>query len=106
MSIVGSWMMPFDSPLTLFALAIPPIVVVIFASRYWLKRDPISQPSIVATSPLGFSPIAILLARRGSLLLHTFGQISSHTSAGLGEVISGLLVAQQPLASGFVDFAF
>ena len=98
--------MPFDSSLTLFALAIPPIVVVIFASRYWLKRDPISQPSIVAAIPLGLSSIAILLARSAFLLLHTFSEISSHRTAGVGAVISGLLVAQQPLASGFVDFAF
>jgi hypothetical protein len=98
--------MPFDSSLTLFALAIPPIVVVILASRYWLKRDPISQPSIVAAIPLGLSSIAILLARSAFLLLHTFSEISSHRTAGVGAVISGLLVAQQPLASGFVDFAF
>jgi len=98
--------MPFDSPLTLFALAIPPIVVVIFAFRYWLKRDPISQPSIVAAIPLGLSSIAILLARSSFLLLHTFNEISSQRTAGVGAVISGLLAAQQPLASGFVDFAF
>jgi hypothetical protein len=97
--------MPLDSPLTLFALAIPPIVVVIFVSRYWFKRDPISQPSIVAALPLGLSPIALLLARSAFLLLHTFNEISSHRTAGVGAVISGLLLAQQPLVAGFIDFA-
>ena len=96
--------MPLDSLLTLFALTIPPIVVVIFVSRYWLKRDPISQPSIVAAIPLGLSSIALLLAQSAFLLLHTFNEISSQRTAGLGAVISGLLLAQQPLVSGFIDF--
>jgi hypothetical protein len=98
-------MMPLDSPLTLFALAIPPIVVVIFVSQYWFKRDPISQPSIVAAIPLGLSSIAILLGQSAFLLLHTFNEISSRRTAGLGAVVSGLLLAQRPLVMGFLDFA-
>ena len=97
--------MPLDSPLTIFALAISPVVTVIFVSLYWFRPDPVSQPSIVAAIPLGLSSIAILLAQSAFLLLHTFNEIASRRAAGLGAVISGLLLTQRPLVLGFLDFA-
>lgn len=97
--------MTLDSPLTIFALAISPIVTVIFVSLYWAKGDPVSQPSIVAAIPLGLGSIAILLAQSAFLLLHTFNEIASGRAAGVGAVISGLLLAQRPLVLGFLDFA-
>ena len=97
--------MIFDSPLTIFALAISPIVTIVFISLYWFKRDPVSQPSIVAAIPLGLSSIAILLGQSATILLHTFNEIATHRAAGMGAVISGLLRVQQPLAWGFLDFA-
>jgi hypothetical protein len=96
--------MTLDSPLTIFALVIPPIVTLIFASLLWFKRDPISSPSIVAAIPLALSSIAILLAQSAVVLLRTFNEIATHKAAGLGAVVSGLLVAQRPLIWGFVDF--
>jgi len=94
-----------DSPLTLFALAIPPIVTMIFASFCWRKRDPVAQPSIVAAIPLCLSSIAILLGQSVFLLLHAFAEIAARQTAGLFAVLSGLLQAQRPLGWGFLDFA-
>lgn len=96
--------MTFDSPLTFVALAIPPIVAVVFVASYVFRRDPIAQPSIVAAVPFGLSSIAILLAQSAAILLATFNEIASRRAAGLGAVISGLLRAQRPLGWGFVDF--
>lgn len=97
--------MALDSPLTLFALAISPVVAVVFACFYWFKRDPVSQPSIVAAIPLGLISIAILLARSALVILAAFQEISTRQTTGLGAVVSGLLKAQRPLAWGFIDFA-
>jgi hypothetical protein len=93
-----------DSPLTLFALAISPVVAVIFGCLFWFKRDPVSHPSIVAAIPLGLSSIAILLAQSAVILLATFQEIATRQAAGTGAVISGLLKAQRPLIWGFIDF--
>jgi len=95
--------MILGSPLTLFALAISPIVAVIFACLFWFKRDPVSHPSIVAAIPLGLSAIAILLAQSAVILLATFQEIATRKTAGLGAVVSGLLKAQRPLIWGFID---
>jgi len=95
--------MILDSPLTLFALAISPIVAVIFVSFLWLKRDPVSQPSIVAAIPLGLSSVAILLGQSAVILLAAFQEIANRRTAGVGAVTAGLLRAQRPLAWGFVD---
>jgi len=97
--------MEFDSPLTILAFAIPPIVTLVFVSLYSFKRDPLSQPSVVAAIPLGLSSIAILLGQSAFLLLRTFQEIATGKTAGSGAVISGLLRVQQPLAWGFLDFA-
>jgi hypothetical protein len=95
--------MPFDSPLTLFALAISPIVAVVFVSLYWVKRDQVAQPSIVAAIPLGLISIAILLTQSAVLLIATFNEIASRRTAGMKAVIAGLLAAQRPFIWGFVD---
>jgi len=97
--------MTLDSFFTFFALAISPVVAVIFVSLLWFKRDPVSQPSIVAAIPLGLSSIAILLGQSAFLLLHTFNEIATQKTAGLRAVISGLLRAQRPLIWGLLDFA-
>jgi hypothetical protein len=96
--------MILNSPLTLFALSISPIMAVIFVSFLWLKRDPASQPSIVAAIPLGLSSIAILLGQSAVVLLAAFQEIAARRAAGIGAVTAGLLRAQRPLAWGFVDF--
>lgn len=95
--------MALDSPLTLFALAISPVMTVVFACLYWVKRDPVSHPSIVAAVPLGLSAIGILLARSAVVLLAAFQEIATRRTAGMGAVVSGLLKAQRPLTWGFVD---
>jgi len=92
------------SLITIFALAISPIVTVVFVSLYWFKRDSVSQPSIVAAIPFGLSSIAILLAQSTFLLLNTFNEIASRRAAGVGAVISGLLRVQRPLIWGLLDF--
>lgn len=97
--------MPLNSPITLFALAISPIVAVIFVSLIRLKRDPVSQPSIAAAIPLCLSSIAILLCQSAVILLATFNEIASRQTAGVRAVTSGLLRAQRPLLWGLVDFA-
>jgi len=94
-----------NSPLTLFALAISPIMAVFYVSFLWLKRDPVSQPSIVAAIPLGLSSIAILLGQSAFILLAAFQEIATRRAAGLGAVTAGLLRAQRPLAWGFVGFS-
>lgn len=95
--------MTLDSPFTLFALAISPVVAVVFACLCWFKRDPVSHPSIVAAIPLGLSSIAILLAQSAVILLATFQEIATRQTAGMAAVVSGLLKAQRPLAWGFID---
>jgi hypothetical protein len=97
--------MILDSPLTLLALAISPVVAVIFVSFLWFQRDPVSQPSIVAAIPLSLSSIAILLGRSAIVLLAAFQEIATHRTAGMAAVTAGLLRAQRPLAWGFVDSA-
>lgn len=93
------------SPLTYFALAISPIVAVVFAGLYWFKRDAESQPSIVAAVPLGLSSMAILLGQSGVVILATFQEIATQRTAGLAVVVTGLLRAQRPLTWGLIDFA-
>jgi hypothetical protein len=95
--------MILDSPLTLFALAISPIVALVFVAFLWINRDPVSQPSIVAAIPLGLSSIAILLGQSAVILLAAFQEIATQRAAGIGAVTAGLLRAQRPLALGFVD---
>ena len=95
----------FDSPLTIFALAIAPIVTVIFVSVFFVKREPVSQPSIAAAIPLGLSSMALLLAQSGLVLLATFQQIAVQRASGIKAVVAGMLRAQQPLSWGFLDFA-
>ncbi|HKF49121.1 MAG TPA: hypothetical protein VKB38_17310 [Terracidiphilus sp.] len=92
------------SPLTVLALAISPIVMVTFVLQSWFKRDPLSQPSIVAAIPLGLSSIAILLGQSGVILLATFQAIATQQTAGMKAVVSGLIGAQQPLIWGLLDF--
>lgn len=96
--------MALASPLTYFALAISPIVAVIFIAFYWIKREPDSQPSIVAAIPLGLSSIAILLAQSAVILLATFQEIATQRAAGMKAVIAGLLQAQRPITWGLLDF--
>jgi hypothetical protein len=88
----------------MFALAISPIVTVTFAFFYCAKRDPLSEPSIVAAIPFGLSSIAILLAQSTSIILATFNEIANQRTAGIKAVIAGLLNAERPLIWGFVDF--
>src|SRR6185437_11018076 len=95
--------MEIASPFTFFALAIPPIVAVAFVFFYWFKREPVSQPSIVAAIPLVLSSIAILLGQSGYVLLNTFQEIATQRAAGMTAVVSGLLRAQRPLAWGLLD---
>jgi hypothetical protein len=76
--------MALDSPITIFALAISPLVAVIFACLSWFKRDPVSHPSIVAAIPLCLSAIAILLAQSAVVLLATFQEIATQRTAGMG----------------------
>lgn len=95
--------MPLDSPLTILALAISPIMAVIFIIFYWVKRDPVAQPSIVAAVPLGLSSIAILLGQSAVILLATFQQIATQRTAGMKAVIAGLLLAQRPIVWGLAD---
>jgi hypothetical protein len=92
------------SLLTLFALAISPIVTVIFASFYWIKRDPLSQPSIVAAIPFSLSSMAIFLAQSTAFILTTFNEIATQKTAGIRAVTAGLLQAERPLIWGLVDF--
>jgi hypothetical protein len=94
-----------ESPLTLFAFAISPVVAVVFACLYLFKRDPVSHPSIVAAIPLGLTSIALLLAQSAVILLATFQEIATRQTAGMAAVVSGLLKAQRPLAWGFIDLA-
>lgn len=97
--------MTLVSPLTCFALAISPIVTVVFVSLYWFKHDSVSQPSIVAAIPLGLTSIAILLGQSAVSLLATFNEIATHRAAGHEALlISGLLRVQRPLLWGFLDF--
>ena len=96
--------MTLDSPLTVFAFAVPLIVTVIFVFFYWFKHDPVSQPSIVAAIPLGLTSIAILLGQSAFLLLRAFNEIATGNAAGLGAVISALLRVQRPLVWGFLEF--
>lgn len=92
------------SPLTIFALAIAPIVTVIFAVLYVRRPDPVSQPSMLAAAALGLSSIAILLARSSQAILAAFQQIATSRTSGLKAVVAGLMQAQQPLAWGLIDF--
>jgi hypothetical protein len=92
------------SLLTDFALAICPILAVVFVALYCLRRDPLSQPSIVAAIPLGLSSIAILLGQSGVILLATFQQIATQRTTGVKAVVAGLLQAQRPLTWGLLDF--
>jgi hypothetical protein len=102
--MVLSWKTMLDAPLTIFALAICPIVALIFVLLHWFRRDPASRPSVAAAVPIGLSSIAILLGQSAVVLLAAFNRIATHQTAGIGAVISGLLQAQQPLAWGFLDF--
>jgi len=95
--------MTLASPLTLFALTISPVVALVFACLYWFKRDPVSQPSIVAAIPLGLSSIAILLVQSAVVLLAAFQEIATQRTSGLRAVVAGLLKAQRPLVWGFID---
>lgn len=97
--------MTLGSPFTFIALAISPIVTVIFASLHWSKSDSASQPSIVAAIPLGLSSIAILLAQSSTIILHMFNEIATQGVGGAGAVIAVLLRVQRPLAWAFIDFA-
>jgi hypothetical protein len=99
-------MITLESPLTLFALAISPIVAVVFVALLWFKRDSASQPSIVAAIPLGLSSIAVLLGQSSFILLRVFQEISTRRTAGLGAVLSGLFRVQRPLAWGLLEFVF
>jgi hypothetical protein len=92
-----------DSPITIFALAISPIVTVVFACLCWFKRDPLSQPSMAAAIPFGLSSIAILLGQSGVILLATFQQIATQKTSGMSAVTAGILRAQQPLIWGLLD---
>ncbi len=94
-----------SSPLTIFALAIAPIVTVIFVVFYWRRRDPVSQPSIVAAAALCLSSIAILLAQSSQVILAAFQQIATQRAAGIKAVVAGLMRAQRPLAWGLLDVA-
>jgi hypothetical protein len=99
-------MITLESPLTLFALAISPIVAIVFVALIWFKRDAGSQPSIVAAIPLGLSSIAVLLGLSSFILLRVFQEISTRRTAGLGAVLSGLFRVQRPLAWGLLEFVF
>jgi hypothetical protein len=94
-----------DSSLTLFALAIAPVVAVVFIAFNCVKRDPVSQPSIVAAIPLALSSIAILLSQSAVILLAAFQEIAQQRTAGIKAVTAGMLRAQQPLAWGLLDAA-
>jgi hypothetical protein len=96
--------MPLDSPLACFALAISPLVTLIFVSAGWFKREPASRPSIAAAIPLCLTSIAILLGRSAVVLIETFNKIATGETAGLRSVVSGILRVQRPLAWGFADF--
>lgn len=95
--------MTLDSLFTVFALAISPLVAVIFACFYVFKRDPVSHPSMIAAIPLGLTAIAILLAQSAVVLLAAFQEIATQRTVGMGAVVSGLLRAQRPLEWGFID---
>lgn len=97
--------MTLDSFVTFFALAISPIVAVVFALLFWFKRDPVSRPSIVAAIPLGLTSIPILLGQSAVLVLSAFQELATRKTAGMGAVTAGLLRAQRPLIWGFADFA-
>ncbi len=103
--VVQSWKMTLDSPVTFFALAIPPIVALVFVCLIWFRRDPVSQPSIVAAIPLALTSISILLGESAAVLLATFNEIATGKSAGIRAVVAGLLRAQRPISWGFLDFA-
>ncbi|HEY2860928.1 MAG TPA: hypothetical protein VGJ21_21135 [Terracidiphilus sp.] len=95
----------FASPLVLFALAIPPIVAVVFIAIYCVKSDPVSQPSLVAAVPLCLTSIAILLSHSAVVLLAAFQAIAQQRTAGFKAVIDGMLLAQRPLSWGLLDVA-
>lgn len=95
--------MTLDSPITIFALAISPLVAVIFIVAGWFKRNSAARPSIVAAIPLALCSIAILLGQSAVTLLEAFNRIATRQWAGVGAVISGLLAAQGPLAWGLLD---
>ncbi len=97
--------MPIELPFTVLALAISPVVALVFASFYVFRREPFSQPAIVAAIPLGLSSIAILLGQSAFVLLRTFDAIASGRAAGLRSILSGMLRAQRPLVWGFLDSA-
>jgi hypothetical protein len=78
---------------------------VVFVAFYWFRREPFSQPSIIAAIPLSLSSISILLGQSAFLLLHTFNEIASGRAVGIRAVISGMLRAQRPLVWGFLDSA-
>jgi hypothetical protein len=99
-------MITLESPLTIFALSISPIVAIVFVGLLWFKRDAASQPSIVAAIPFGLSSIAVLLGQSSSILLRVFQEIATRRTAGLGAVLSGLFRVQRPLAWGLLEFAF
>jgi hypothetical protein len=94
-----------DSPVTLIALAISPIVAALFIALYCVRRDPLSQPSIVAAIPLALSSIAILLGQSAVILLAAFQAIAQQRTTGIKAVTAGMLRAQQPLAWGLLDVA-
>ena len=94
-----------SSPLTIFALAIAPIVTVIFVVFYWRKRDPVSQPSIVAAAALW---LELHRHSSGAELAGYSGRVPAdcdpagcrYQSCGFG-----LMRAQRPLAWGLLDVA-
>src|SRR4051812_22754725 len=94
-----------DSPLTLFALALSPIVAIVFIALYSVRRDPLSQPSIVAAIPLTLTSIAILLGQSAVILLGPFQEIAQQRPSGITAVTAGMLRAQQPLGWALLEVA-
>lgn len=97
--------MYFDSPVTLFALAIPPLVTLVFLVFFWLRRQPLNQPSIVIVLPFGLTAITILLGQSAILTISAFKQIATQKTAGVFELTNALRSAQQPITAGMVDVA-
>jgi hypothetical protein len=93
----------FESPFTLLALVIPPLVAIVFIAIYIFKREPASQPSVIAAIPLCLTSITILLGQSAVLILSAFRAIATQKASGLAAVITGLQRAQQPLVDGFLD---
>ncbi len=93
-----------DSPLTFFALAVPPLVTVIFIAFCWLKRNPVSRPSIVSAVPFALTSIPILLAHSAAILLRIFAEMSTHGTASAWAIVSGLLRVQRPITLAFLEF--